>query len=101
MGEIPVAPKRYIRNPDVVLREEDAEGGLLFNPDTNQIKVLNETGLFIWQLCDGSRDLTAILIAIHESFDEVPEEQITEQVTGFIDYLTATGFVGIVEDNAE
>lgn len=28
----------YIINPDVGLREEDEDGGLLFNPDTNQVK---------------------------------------------------------------
>jgi hypothetical protein len=27
-----------IRNPDVILREEDPDGALLFNPDTNQIR---------------------------------------------------------------
>ena len=48
---------RYLCNPDVVLREEDEDGGLLFNPDTNQIRVLNHTGLFIWKLCDGSHNL--------------------------------------------
>ena len=46
----------YIRNPDVVLREEEADGGLLFNPDTNQIRVVNATGLMIWKLCDGEHD---------------------------------------------
>jgi len=30
---------QFLRNPDVVLREEDPdEGALLFNPDTNQVK---------------------------------------------------------------
>ena len=28
----------YLCNPDVVLREEDEDGGLLFNPDTSQVK---------------------------------------------------------------
>lgn len=32
-----------IRNPDVVLREENPDGALLFNPDTNQIRVINTT----------------------------------------------------------
>ena len=48
-----------IRNPDVVLREEDQDGALLFNPDTNQIRVINPTGLFIWKHCDGKKDLPA------------------------------------------
>lgn len=44
-----------LRNPDVVLREEDPDGALLFNPDTNQIRVINTTGLFIWKHCDGKK----------------------------------------------
>ena len=88
----------YIRNPDVVLREEDEDGALLFNPDTNQIKVLNSTGLFIWQLCDGTNDLPSIVTAMRESFDAVPGDQVTSHVTEFIDEMTATGFIGIVED---
>jgi len=93
-----VGSPRYIRNPDVVLREEDPDGGLVFNPDTNQIKVVNVTGLFVWQLCDGSHDLPGIVSALQESFDGVPEDEVASQVTEFVDEMVATGFIGIVED---
>ena len=53
---------RFLRNPDVVLREEDPEeGALLFNPDTNQVKVINTTGLFIWQQCGEAHTLDEII----------------------------------------
>jgi hypothetical protein len=39
----------YIWIPDVVLREEDPDGGLLFNPDTNQIHLLNRSTLQGWR----------------------------------------------------
>ena len=97
MEETSSVSPRYIRNPDVVLSEEDPDGALLFNPDTNQVRVLNVTGLFIWKLCDGSRDRSAIEAAIQESFDGVPEDQVASQVTEFIDDMAATGFIGIVE----
>jgi Coenzyme PQQ synthesis protein D (PqqD) len=89
------ALSHYLCNPDVVLREEDEDGGLLFNPDTNQIRVLNHTGLFIWKLCDGSRGLTNILEALREAYEEVPEEQVDHQVKNFIDEMVANGFIGI------
>jgi hypothetical protein len=98
--ETSVVSPRYIRNPDVVLREEDPDGGLLFNPDTDQIRVLNVTGLFVWKLCDGSHDLPGIVAAMRESFDGVPEEQVASQVTEFIDEMMATGFIGIMEEQA-
>jgi len=88
----------YIRNPDVVLREEDPDGGLLFNPDTNQIKVINHTGLFVWQLCDGKHGVPSMVTALQESFDGVPEEEAATQVAEYIDEMVTTGFIGIVED---
>jgi len=88
----------YARNPDVVLREEDQDGGLLFNPDTDQIRVLNTTGLFVWKLCDGEHGLPAIVTAIAESFDGVPQDQVHSQVREFVDEMVASGFIGTVED---
>jgi coenzyme PQQ synthesis protein D (PqqD) len=89
---------KYMRNPDVVLREEDEDGALIYNPDTDQIKVINPTGLFIWQQCDGTRDLGSIVSAVEESYDEVPGDQVSEQVEKFIDDMVNTGFIGTVEE---
>lgn len=85
-------PARYIANPDVVLREEDPDGALLFNPDTNQIRVLNATGLFIWKLMDGTKDTPAVVAALKESFEEVPEEEVEDHATAFIDDMSSSGF---------
>lgn len=88
-----------IRNPDVVLREEDPDGALLFNPDTNQIRVINSTGLFIWKQCNGKKDLPAIISALREVFDEIPEAEIGTQLNVFLDDLKAKGFIGeIIND---
>ena len=81
-----------ICNPDVVLREEDPDGALLFNPDTNQIRVINTTGLFIWKHCDGKKDMLAIVNALKEAFAEVPEMEIETQVNDFLDEMKASGF---------
>ena len=88
---------RYLRNPDVVLREEDEDGGLLFNPDTNQIKVINSTGIFIWQECNGNQDVLAIVKALRDAFEDVPEDQVTDQVCEFLEEMATSGFIGVVE----
>jgi len=95
------ASSHYIINPDVVLREEDEDGGLLFNPDTNQIKVVNTTGLFIWKKCDGSYKLDEIVVALQKAFEEAPTDQITEDVNEFIEEMVNTGFIGTVEESKE
>lgn len=88
----------YITNPDVVLREEDVDGALLFNPDTNQIKVLNTTGLFIWKLCEKKHSITDIFKALKDSFDQVPDDKAEEQVESFINEMEKSGFIGIIQD---
>ena len=89
---------RFMRNPDVVIHEEDPDGALAFNPDTDQIRVLNQTGFFIWQLCDGSHDMQSITSRIQESFDRVPEDQVSEQVEVFVNEMVTAGFIGKVDD---
>jgi hypothetical protein len=88
---------RYLRNPDVVLREEEEEGGLLFNPDTNQVKVVNPTGLFIWQECDGQKGRDEIVQTLVEAFEDVPIEQVSQDVQNFIDSMLQSGFIGTIE----
>jgi hypothetical protein len=86
---------KFLQNPDVVLREEDPdEGALLFNPDTNQVKVINTTGLYIWQKCDIARTLDEIVAEVQKGFDEVPSEQVAQDVQEFVDSMVASGFIG-------
>lgn len=85
----------FVRNPDVILREEDPDGALLFNPDTNQIRVINPTGLFIWKHCDGKNDLPAIVSALKKAFDGVPEKEVDNEVKAFVDDMKANGFLGV------
>jgi len=87
---------KYLRNPDVVLREEDEDGGLLFNPDTNQIKVINATALFIWQQLEVGREAETIMQSIQDAFDEVPADVLANDMQQFIDEMVRTGFIGTV-----
>jgi len=89
---------RYLRNPDVVLREEDPdEGGLLFNPDTNQVKVMNATALSIWQHCYKICTLDDIIAEIQKEFEDVPQEQVAQDVRDYLENMLASGFIGILE----
>ena len=89
---------RYMKNPDVVVREEDEDGALIYNPDTDQIRVLNPTGFFIYQLCDGSNDLNGIILAVKNTFKDVPDDQVSSQVGEYIDDMLNSGFIGILEE---
>ena len=87
-------PRVYLQNPDVVIREVDEEGALLFNPDTNHIRVLNRTGLFLWNLCEKGSDLSTMVAGLQEAFDQVPEGEVAGQVEGYLADLIEAGFLG-------
>jgi hypothetical protein len=84
----------YVQNPDVILREESDSGALLFNPDTGQVILLNETALFIWGLCDGTRTLADIMAEVAENFDDVPEAQLNSDLMSFVEGLVKSGYLG-------
>jgi hypothetical protein len=89
---------QYIQNPDVNLREEDEDGALLFNPDTDRVQLLNTTGLYIWKLCTEGRAITDIVAAFKADFDEVPEDEVAADVEEFINQMVDSGFVGTVQN---
>jgi transcriptional regulator of acetoin/glycerol metabolism len=89
----------YLHNPDVVLREEDEDGGLLFNPDTNQVKVINSTGLFIWKQFETAQGVASVVAAIQQEFEDVPLEEVAVDVQAFLDEMLQTGFIGTVAED--
>ncbi len=88
----------YMRNPDVVVHEEDRHGALLFNPDNDGIRLLNATGRFIWDLCDGKRDFPQLVSALRRSFSDVPDEEVEGHVSGFLEEMIKSGFIGTMDD---
>jgi hypothetical protein len=88
---------RYLCNPDVVLREEDEDGGLLFNPDTSQVKVVNTTGLFIWKQFGTAAQLETVAEALLKNFEEVPIQEFRQDLNEFLEDMIQSGFIGSVE----
>jgi hypothetical protein len=91
-----MSTKRYIQNPDVNQREEDEDGALLFNPDTDQVQLISKTGLYIWKLCIEPHTVEEIVNRFREDFDEVPEDQVTTDVEEFLKQMVDSGFIGSV-----
>ena len=85
--------EKPIANPVVVLREEFDDWAVLFNPDTADAVGINPVGVAIWKKLDGSHDLSALVAAVKEEFDDVPETAL-EELSAFLDELTDQGFIG-------
>jgi hypothetical protein len=68
--------KIYIANPDIISREEQGEC-LLFDPESGQLKILNETALFIFRQFNGKnrkKDILTKMQALYESDRGMLEE---------------------------
>ena len=83
----------YIANPDVSCREEGPDGALLFNPDTDDVLVVNLTGLLIWQALTEPRTQTQVVEALLERCENVPEDEIAGDVREFVEQLVEREFV--------
>lgn len=98
MTQVKRSKSLYKRNPVIVLREEDKDGGLLFNPDNNQAKVVNATGLFIWKQCDKGSNEQYLVNAITQEFEEAPKDEVETDVKEFLKIMTQSGFIEIIKD---
>lgn len=83
----------YKRNVNIVFRQEEDEA-LLFNPDNSDIVVLNSTGRFIWELCDGKNTKKDILDKMLEEFD-VSSNEAEKDLSSFFSSLLEKNFASL------
>jgi len=99
MGEEKVVEKEtvYLANPDVSCREEGPdEGAILFNPDTDAILVINPVGLLIWRALEQPRTVPDIVAHVMARCDDVPADQVADDIISFLQTLQPGGFIGEV-----
>lgn len=89
---------RFAVNPNLVLREEDDNCGLLFDPDKGSVQLLNRTAVEIWKRLDGHSSLREILSSLDDVFTGVDAEA-QEQVLQLARSLTDLGAIGTWSDD--
>ncbi len=89
--------KLYLTNPDLVIREEDENGALVFNPDTNDVKIINHTGISILNICSQKIAVSDIVNELNEQHDIQEGTDVETDVKNFLDEMIATGFIGLAE----
>lgn len=87
---------KYSMNLDVSCRIEEPDGAVLFNPDTDAVQVINPTGLAIWQALEFPKTKQEIVEYLLDVCEDVPEDQVAQDVEEFIERLNAAGFIGEV-----
>jgi hypothetical protein len=77
-----------------VLAQPSAETLILLNPESGQYYTLDEVGARIWDLCDGSRQVTDLVSLIHAEFD-APVAAIQADVVELLDDLCRDKLVAV------
>jgi hypothetical protein len=76
--------KRYSINP-VVSRREESEGALLYNPDSDEVVLVNETGRLIWDFIAQPRTPAEITAFVEQETREA--ENAASDVVSFLESL--------------
>ncbi|MBN2225035.1 MAG: PqqD family peptide modification chaperone [Deltaproteobacteria bacterium] len=78
---------------ETVIREED-DGAFIFDPVTDELSAVNETGLLVLRQIDGKRTLVDIINTVASEFSEVEPDDIRRDVEAFVEGLVDRGVIG-------
>jgi len=85
---------RLAVNPHLVLRIEDDDCALLFDPDSGRVDMLNDTAVAIWQRLDGQKTLQEVLESLSDEYDGI-DLDAEQQVLHLVQNLARVGAVGL------
>jgi hypothetical protein len=88
---------RLVPKPSVVLREEDDNYALLYDPESGSVRILNSTAAAIWNLIDGRRTVGEVMALLREAFEGLDASAET-QLLRLIQGLYQVGALGLPED---
>lgn len=87
--------KKPIKNPDAVVRREEEEA-VVFNPADGNLVCINGTGVFVWDLCDGSRGIDDLVKALVSEY-EVSSQDAEKDCLEYVKNLKEAGLIGYEE----
>lgn len=84
----------YSVNP-VVSRRDEPDGTLLYNPDVDDVALINGSGLAVWELLAQPHTLAEVAAYLTETYDGVDLERATADAGAFLDDLVPTYVVEV------
>jgi hypothetical protein len=85
------------RHPEAAFRPMGDEGGLVVMPTQREVVVLNEVGIKVYSLLDGTHSETQIAEAVAAEFEVAPE-QAEADVRDFLGELGRKGMLAAQDD---
>lgn len=80
-----------IKYPEYVVFREEPEGGILFNVDTGELKLVEDLAWGICHMIENGSDRSEILKRLRELYPE--EENLEEDLDAFISEMVAADFL--------
>lgn len=84
--------RKLQRHPEAAFRPMGEDGGLVVLPQKREVKVLNQVGMQVFTLLDGSRTEDEIVASVAAEF-EVSTEEAARDVRDFLDDLRREGML--------
>ena len=84
--------KRYRRNEEIVFREED-DGAFLFDPDSGDLRYLNQSGKETFLLLGENQDLKGVIRRVIELYPDIEPQKIEADVKDFVKDLEENRFI--------
>lgn len=82
-----IGPDTRPRRKDLVLVQRAADQWILLNVESGQYYALDEVSGRVWDLCDGSHSVSAMVAAICQEYD-APAGEVEEDVLAFLGEMT-------------
>ena len=89
---------RLAVNPNLVLRIEDDDCALLFDPDNGRVKIIKRTAVYIWKQLDCKLSLQEVIDNLQELYEGM-DDSVTRQVLTLVENLASLGAVGVWEQD--
>ena len=89
--------EKPVANPQVVLREEFDEWGVLFDPDSGEAYGVDPVSIFIWKLLDGEHTAQDILEKLRQECENGIPGEAPDHLKEFIADLESKGLAGYTE----
>jgi len=86
---------KYRLNPNIVFRDEEGES-LLFDPDTGQVKILNETGTMIYELLTQNLGKEMIIDSITSEYNSVNRQDLEQDFDEFTAQMEQSGILTLI-----
>jgi len=88
-----MTPGCPIANPEIAV-DQEADGALLFHPESGEVQILNTTGAYLFGLLDGSHSRQDLVDCLMRQYEIGNQEAAEKDVDEFLTALKGKSLAG-------